>query len=123
MSRGNFTLRSTVILSNKAEPWKSIPICCRNSFLSSSCMEVKLLPSYKISPLSTSNKPTIHFCRTVLPLPLVPIIKFVLPVSITALTPFKIVLSPNALLTFLISIIIIKLLPIHNRQIKLIYNL
>ena len=64
---------------------------------SSSTMVVRFFPSKIISPSSTSNKPTIHFCSTVLPLPLVPIIRLVRPVSITALTFFNICLSPKDL--------------------------
>ena len=43
----------------------------------------------KISPSSGSNNPTRHFCKTVLPLPLVPMIRLHLPVSITWLTSLQ----------------------------------
>ena len=58
-----------------------------------------------ISPLSGSNKPTRHFINTVLPLPLVPMIRLHFPVSNTALTSLMTVLSPNPFFIFFTSII------------------
>src|SRR6185437_13883309 len=58
-----------------------------------------------ISPLSGSISPTRHFIMTVLPLPLVPMMRLHLPVLKTVLTSLMTDFSPNPFLIFLISII------------------
>src|SRR5678810_172309 len=84
--KGNITFSCTVKLSNNAELWKSIPICLRISVFSFRFIFVKLSPLYNLSPSSGSNNPTMHFIKTVFPLPLVPIIRLHCPAFITALT-------------------------------------
>src|SRR5579863_4221111 len=59
-----------------------------------------------ISPLSGSKSPTRHFISTVLPLPLVPMIRLHLPVLNTVLTSLITALSPKPFLIFFISIIL-----------------
>ena len=83
------TFSNTVMLSNKADPWNSIPISRRNMFNSCLSIDVKSRPSYKISPESGRISPIIFLIRTVFPEPLRPIIRFVFPVSNTALMSFR----------------------------------
>ena len=117
--KGNITFSCTVRLSNNAEPWKSMPICLRISVFSFRFIFVKLSPLYNISPSSGSNNPTMHFIKTVLPLPLVPIIRLHWPAFITALTSSMTTLSPKLVFIFFTSIIlIITMLPVHNQQIR-----
>src|SRR5215211_2330578 len=66
---------------------------------------VKFCPPYKISPLFGWNKPTRHFIKTVLPLPLLPIIKLHWPGFISTETFSSMILSPKPLRRFFTSII------------------
>src|SRR5690606_23876171 len=106
MSSGNITFCSTVWLSNRAEPWKSIPISLRISVFSSRFISVKFLPLYKISPLSGAKRPTMHFINTVLPLPLEPMIRLHWPAFMVALTSSITTLSAKLFRIFFTSIIV-----------------
>ena len=65
--RGKSTLPNTVSLSNRADPWKSIPISVRNARFCCSFMERNFRPSYRIVPSSGESRPIRHFMKTVFP--------------------------------------------------------
>ena len=69
ISIGNITFSITVIESNSAEPWNSIPTSRCNSRISRSFIFARSRPSYRICPLSTACRPIRLFISTVLPEP------------------------------------------------------
>ena len=97
MLRGNITLSSTVIESNKAALWNIIPISRRNAFFSFFPIVRKLRWSYNNSPFSGISRPTMHFISTVFPEPLCPMIRLVFPFSNVALISVSTSFSSNDL--------------------------
>ncbi len=100
ISKGKRIFSSTVIESNKAEPWNNIPM----SFLKSmSCLLLKVVifvSSYQISPSVGFIKLTKSLRKTVLPAPLRPMMRLVLPFSKVVEIPFSTSTSSNDFLIF-----------------------
>ena len=93
--KGNSTFSSTVMLSNRAPPWKSMPMRRRTASRSFRSRSENTTSSYCTRPASTSSRPTMHLVSTDLPEPLRPMMKFTWPAWNSASMPWSTVLSPK----------------------------
>ena len=84
--RRKATFCQTFMLSNKAPPWKTIPIVERNASPSSLASEC---PSMRISPRSGVSNPKIHLTSTDFPSPERPTIAIDSPRSISRSMPWR----------------------------------
>ena len=97
MSSGNRTFSSTVMLSKRAEPWKSMPTSRCRSFHSLRFMEIMSRPSKRICPLVGRKRPMMQLISTVFPAPLCPMMRLQMPSRKSAVMPLSTFFSPKSL--------------------------
>ena len=96
-TRGKATFSSTVRLSNTAPSWKSSPIFRRCGPSCRSFNPVISTPSTMMLPLLARISPITSFKKTLLPVPLPPIIATPDPRGISSVIPFRICCWPICL--------------------------
>src|SRR5579859_1159166 len=102
---GKPTFSATVIESNSAAPWNSMPNLCRTRSSSRSFRPQMFSPSINTSPSSGHNNPMICLSRTLFPPPLRPIMATDSPVSTLKLTPSSTTRPPKLFFNRFTSII------------------